>query len=50
MNADANLALDRNTGRRPYMRITTAGGTARITVSPDGAIKIESPVCDGTLY
>lgn len=42
MNADANLALDRNTGRLPYMRITMAGETARITVSPDGAIKIES--------
>lgn len=41
MNADGNLALDRNTGRRAYMRISTAGNTAVITVSPDGAVTIK---------
>ena len=40
MNADANLAVDRNTGRKAYMRISTAGNTAVITVSPDGAVTI----------
>lgn len=42
MNADGNLAVDRNTGRQAYMRISTAGNTAVITVTPGGAVKIES--------
>ena len=46
MNADGNLALDRNTGRQAYMRISTAGNTAVITVSPSGAVRIE---CQQTL-
>lgn len=46
MNADGNLAQDRNTGRKPYMRITMADNAARITISPTGAIKIE---CQQTL-
>jgi len=46
MNADGNLSQDRNTGRRPYMRITMADNAARITISPTGAVKIE---CQQTL-
>lgn len=41
-NADASLAIDRNTDRLAYMRISTAGNTAVITVSPTGAISIQS--------
>lgn len=42
MNADGNLAIDRNTGRLPYMRISAAGNKAVITVAPSGAITIET--------
>lgn len=39
-NTDKTLAVDRNTGRKPYMRITMAGGTAQLTIAPDGAVTL----------
>lgn len=35
-NADASFALDRNTGRKVYLRVELAGNVARLTLSPDG--------------
>jgi Phage spike trimer len=45
-NADGNLAVDRNTGRRPFVRITMPGGTAVLTFTPDGAISL---TCEQTI-
>jgi len=39
-NTDASLAVDRNVGRKPYIRITMADGTAQVTIAPDGAITV----------
>jgi hypothetical protein len=39
-NFDKNLAVDRNTGRKPYIRLTMADGTAQLTIAPDGAITL----------
>lgn len=46
MNADGNLAQDRNTGRKPYLRVSMADGKAVLTITPDGAIDIQ---CQQTL-
>lgn len=39
-NADANAAVDRNTGRKVNVRIGMAGGTAVLTIAPDGAVSL----------
>lgn len=46
MNADGNLAQDRNTGRKAYLRVSTSGGTAVLTITPDGAVSL---TCDKTV-
>ena len=46
MNADGNLALDRNTGRKPYLRVTMADGKAVLTITPDGAVSL---TCEQTI-
>lgn len=45
-NADGNLALDRNTGRRAFLRVSTGGGTAVLTITPDGEVSL---TCDKTV-
>jgi hypothetical protein len=39
-NADANLAVDRNTSSTPYVRLSMAGGKAVLTIAPDGAVSL----------
>lgn len=39
-NVDKSLKTDRNTGRKPYIRITMADGKAQLTIAPDGQITI----------
>lgn len=39
-NADANAAVDRNTGRQVNVRIGMGGGTAILTIAPDGAVSL----------
>lgn len=39
-NADASLAVDRNTGTTPYVRVSMPGGKAVLTIAPDGAVTL----------
>lgn len=39
-NADTNAAVDRNTGRQVNVRIGMGGGTAILTIAPDGAVSL----------
>lgn len=39
-NVDGTLAIDRNTDRKPYIRLTMADGTAQLTIAPDGAVTL----------
>jgi hypothetical protein len=39
-NTDKSLAIDRNTGRKPYIRITMADGKAQLTIAPDGQVTL----------
>ncbi len=42
MNADKNLTIDRNTDRAAYFRLSTADGTAILTITPDGVVTINN--------
>ncbi len=39
-NADADMAVDRNTSTTPYVRVHMAGGKAVLTIAPDGAVSL----------
>jgi hypothetical protein len=39
-NVDASLAVDRNTGRQVHVRIGLAGGSAVLTIAPNGAVSL----------
>ena len=39
-NADASLAVDRNTSSTPYVRLSMAGGKAVLTISPAGDVTL----------
>lgn len=41
-NADASAKVDRNTGRKVNVRIGLAGGTAVLTITPEGEVSIET--------
>ncbi len=41
-DADANMTVDRNTGRKVNVRIGMGGGTADLTISPDGAVTLNT--------
>jgi len=41
-DADGNMAVDRNTGRKVSVRIGMGGGTATFTISPDGAVTLQT--------
>ena len=42
-NADGSLAVDRNTGRKVFLRVALAGNVAELTMTPDGncTLKLE---------
>lgn len=40
-NADSSLAADRNTGRRVHVRLSLAGKTVELTMTPDGDVTLE---------
>lgn len=39
-NTDGTAAFDRNTDKKVFIRIQTAGGTAMVTCSPDGKVDV----------
>lgn len=39
-NADASLAVDRNTDSKVYLRVELAGNVARLTMTPDGTCEL----------
>lgn len=39
-NADANSAVDRNTGRQVHVRVSLAGQQVELTMSPNGNVKL----------
>ena len=39
-NADGGAKADRNTDRKPFVRLGLAGGAMELTISPDGSIKV----------
>lgn len=39
-NFDKNLAVDRNTGTKPYFRIGMAGNVVELTFTPDGKVRL----------
>jgi len=41
-DADAKMAVDRNTGRKVNVRIGMGGGTATFTIAPTGAVTLET--------
>lgn len=39
-DADGDFAVDRNTGRKVHVRVGMGGGTATLTIAPDGAVTL----------
>lgn len=40
-NADANLAADRNTGRKVHLRVALAGNSVELTMTPSGEVTLK---------